>query len=151
VEVELSLWSTDILYNDVAKTCAELGIAVVAYSPLGRGVLTGAITKISDLPEGDFRLTMPRFQEEALTANQKLVNEVKALAEKKNVTAAQVALAWIRTLSGGSDLPTIIPIPGATTSDRVIQNTQDIGKLSPAEMEEIDAILRENQVVGSRF
>lgn len=150
VEVELSLWTRDILHNDVAKTCAELGIPVIAYSPLGRGILSGAITKPSDIPEGDFRRMLPRFQEEALAANLKVFEEVKALAEKKNVTPAQIALEWVRTLSGQPGMPTIIPIPGATTSDRVIENTRDIGRLSQAEMEEIDSILEKNKVVGNR-
>lgn len=151
VEVELSLWSTEILHNDVAKTCAELGIPVVAYSPLGHGVLAGAFSKQSDIPEGSFLKMVPKFQGEALTTNMKLVNEVKALAAKKGVAPGQIALAWVRTLSGGPGLPTIIPIPGGTTSDKVIQNMQDIGKLSQAEMEEIDTILKENKVVGDRY
>ncbi|KAK2767762.1 hypothetical protein FQN54_003921 [Arachnomyces sp. PD_36] len=151
VEVELSLWSTEILHNDVAKTCAELGIPVIAYSPLGRGALTGAITSTSDIPEGDIRRRMPRFQEEALAANLKLVNEVQSLATRKNVAPAQIALAWVRTLSGRPGLPTIIPIPGGTTSEKVIQNMEDVGKLSQAEMDEIDAILKENEIVGGRY
>ena len=151
MEVELSLWSTDILHNDVAATCAELGIPVVAYSPLGRGVLAGAITKLTDIPEGDFRRMLPRFQEEALAVNMKLVNEVQALAKKKNVSPAQIALAWVRALSDGPGLPTIIPIPGGTTTDKVTQNMEDIGKLSAAEMEEIDVILKENEIVGGRY
>lgn len=151
VEVELSLWTRDILRNDVAKTCAELGIPVVAYAPLGRGFLTGTITKASDLPEGDFRRMFSRFKEDAVLTNIKLVNEVRAVAEKKNATPAQIALAWIKTLSGGPGLPTIIPIPGGSTSGRVIENTQDIAKLNQAEMDEIDAILKNNEIVGSRY
>lgn len=134
----------------MAKACAELGIPVVAYSPLGSGFLTGTITKTSDIPKGDMRHHFSRFQEDALAANLKLVNEVKAVAAKKNVTPAQIAMAWIKTLDGGPGMPTIIPIPGGTTSDRVIENTKDIGKLSQAEMEEIDAILKDNVLVGGR-
>ncbi|KAL2004202.1 hypothetical protein VTN02DRAFT_5345 [Thermoascus thermophilus] len=151
VEVELSLWATDILHNDVAKTCAELGIPVVAYSPLGRGVLTGSITKWSDIPEGDFRRILPKYQDEALQKNLRLVNAVKQVAERKGITPGQLALAWIKTLSDKPGMPTIIPIPGGTTKDKVIQNTKDVPLLSDEEMKEIDTILKENEIIGSRY
>ncbi|KAJ5212508.1 uncharacterized protein N7498_004154 [Penicillium cinerascens] len=137
VEVEMSLWSTDILENDIAKTCAELNIPVVAYSPLGRGVLTGAVTSLADIPEGDMRRHMSRFQEENLQHNLKLINEI--------------ALAWIRSLSGKPGMPTIIPIPGGTTVDKVVQNMSGVQVLSDEELAEVDAILKQHTVAGPRY
>lgn len=83
VEVELSLWSTDTLENGIAATCAELGIPIVAYSPLGRGFLTGEIKSLNDIPDGDFRKTMPRFQPDAFEKNLEMVEELQKLAKKK--------------------------------------------------------------------
>ncbi|KAJ5383059.1 hypothetical protein N7517_000970 [Penicillium concentricum] len=151
VEVEMSLWSTDILHNDIAKTCAELNIPVIAYSPLGRGVLTGAVTSLADIPQDDIRHHLSRFQEENFQQNLKLINEVKDLASRKGVAPAQIALAWIRTQSEKPDMPTIIPIPGGTTKDKVVQNMGGAQTLTDSEMAEIDAILEEHTVSGARY
>ncbi|KAB8238846.1 NADP-dependent oxidoreductase domain-containing protein [Aspergillus alliaceus] len=150
VEVELSLFDITILQNDVAKVCAELNIPIVAYSPLGRGVLAGAFTKAADIPEGDFRRTLPKFQDDAMKQNIKLVNEVNDLASRKGVAPVQIAIAWVLTLSDRPDMPTIIPIPGGTTSAKVTQNLQS-PRLTDAEMAEIDAILKQNEVFGARY
>lgn len=83
--------------------------------------------------------------------NLKLVNEVKKIAERRNLTPAQIALAWLRTLSGKPGLPTIIPIPGGTTSDKVIQNTKDIPELDDADMKELDSILKQHNIIGERY
>lgn len=151
VEVEMSLWSTDILENDVAKTCAELSIPVIAYSPLGRGVLTGTVTSLADIPEGDIRRRMSRFQEANFEHNLKLINEVKSLATRKGVPPAQIALAWVRSLSGKPGMPTIIPIPGGTTVDKVVQNIEGVSTLSDEELAEIDALLKKHTVAGPRY
>ncbi|CAG8384716.1 unnamed protein product [Penicillium salamii] len=151
VEVELSLWTTDILENDVAKTCAELDIPIVAYSPLGRGVLTGTVGSLSDIPEGDIRRHMPRFTEENFQKNLKLINEVTDLAARKGIAPAQIALAWVRSQSAKPGMPTIIPIPGGTTKDKVIQNMGGAQVLSDSELAEIDAILKGNIVAGGRY
>lgn len=151
VEVELSLFAIDILQNDIANTCAELGIPVVAYSPLGRGILAGAFTSLSDIPEGDFRRRLPKYQDEAMQQNGKLVNEIKNLAACKGVTPAQIAIGWILSISGRPGMPTMIPIPGATTSQRVTENLNCVPLLSDHEMNEIETILKENKVVGSRY
>jgi pyridoxine 4-dehydrogenase len=151
VEVELSLWSTDILHNNVARTCAELKIPIIAYSPLGRGALTGSVTKFSDIPEGDIRRRMPKFQDTALEQNIKFISQVSELAERKKVTVGEIALAWIRTLSCKPGFPTIIPIPGGTTSDKVIQNTRGIQNLSDEDMAEIEKIQKGITIVGDRY
>lgn len=151
VEVEVSLWSTDIFENDIAKTCAELNIPVVAYSPLGRGVLAGAVTSITDIPEGDIRRRMSRFQEENFEQNLKLISAVNDLASRKGVAPAQVALGWVRSLSEKPGLPTIIPIPGGTTCDKVVQNMVGVKLFSDEELAEIDEILKKHTVAGPRY
>jgi len=135
VEVELSLWSTEPLKNGLLQTCAELGILVYAYcrlclrelksghllsvAPLGRGVLTGKVKSFDDIPEGDFRRHLPRFQPDVLEANLRLTAEVEKLAAKKGCTPAQVAINWILALSRRPDMPKIIPIPGASSIERL--------------------------------
>ncbi|RAK95773.1 aldo/keto reductase family protein [Aspergillus ibericus CBS 121593] len=151
VEVELSLWDTTVLHNDVAKVCAELNIPVVAYSPLGRGVLAGAFSSASEIPDGDFRKTLPKFKDEAMKENIKLINEVKELATRKGVAPVQIALAWLLTLSGKPGMPTIIPIPGGTTVDKVTQNLEGVPRLSDSDMDEIKSILERIPVVGARY
>ncbi|HZA04381.1 MAG TPA: aldo/keto reductase [Propionibacteriaceae bacterium] len=106
LQTEYSLWTRD-LEAEILPTLRELGIGLVPYSPLGRGFLTGAITTVDDLPEDDFRRRNPRFAEEALQANLAIVDTVRAIAEAKGATPAQVALAWV--LAQGDD---VVPIPG---------------------------------------
>ncbi|OJJ83477.1 aldo/keto reductase family protein [Aspergillus glaucus CBS 516.65] len=151
VEVEFSLWDTSILENDIAKTCHELNIPIAAYSPLGWGALTGAFTSKDSFPEGDHRRNMQKFQDEYMVHNLKLIEEVKSLAERKSVAPVQIALAWILTLSEREDMPTIIPIPGGSTKDKVTQNLNGVPRLSESEMAEIEGILKENGVVGKRY
>lgn len=151
VEAEVSLWSTDIFDNGIAQTCAELNIPIVAYSPLGRGAFTGSLKSVDDIPEGDPRRYMSRFQKDAFQANLRLINEVEKLAARKGVSPTQIALVWVRSMSDKPGMPVIIPIPGGTTSDKVAQNMEDVGLLSDGEMAEIDAVLKENSVVGARY
>ena len=150
VEVELSLWETDILTNGVASTCAELGIPIIAYSPLGRGFLTGQIKKYEDLGENDMRKRFPRFQKDVFGKNMELVEELEKLAKKKGCTPAQLALAWVRQLGEKEDMPVIIPIPGATTEARVTEN-MGVVRLSQEDMQEIDGILKDTVVLGDRY
>lgn len=150
VEVEFSLWCTDILENGIAATCAELDIPVVAYSPLGRGFLTGEIKKVEDIPEDDLRRRFPRFQPDNFGRNLEMVTELEKLAKKKGCTPAQLALAWVKQLSGKKGMPVIIPIPGATTEKRVIENMKDV-ELNADDLSEIDAILKKLPVFGDRY
>lgn len=94
VEVELSLQTPDILFNNIAKTCGELDIPIIAYSPLGRGLLTATITKPSDLDPSDVRHHLPRFSSENMEKNAQMGYEVQKVAKGKGCTPAQVALAW---------------------------------------------------------
>lgn len=117
VQSEWSLWSRDIETNGVLAKVRELGIGFVPYSPLGRGFLTGAVTSLADLAPDDRRRTYPRFKEENFAQNFEIVDAVKALAAEKNITAAQLALAWV--LAQGND---IIPIPGTRKISRLEEN-----------------------------
>ncbi|OAA56562.1 aldo/keto reductase [Niveomyces insectorum RCEF 264] len=151
VEVEVSMWSTDVFTNGVAAACAQYDIPMVAYSPIGRGMLTGQFKSIDDLPKGDFRRTHPRFQPENFPVNLKLVAEVQKLAAAKGCTPAQLAINWVRCLSRRPGMPkTIIPIPGATTAERVRENAKVID-LTDAEMDAIDALLATIEVKGGRY
>ncbi|KAH8805320.1 putative pyridoxal reductase [Xylogone sp. PMI_703] len=150
VEVELSLWSRDILTNGVFTTCKELGIPIVAYSPLGHGFLTGQIKKPSDIPAGDIRGHLARFQPGAFDQNMELVREVQKLASQKNCTAAQIAISWIKYFSEREGNPLVLPIPGATTSDRVIENSKHI-ELTLADLETLNSIFSQTKIVGGRY
>ncbi|WVT73445.1 aldo/keto reductase [Sinorhizobium chiapasense] len=116
VQSEYSLWSRDP-EEDVLATCRELGIGFVPYSPLGRGMLTGALRKAEDLEADDFRRSLPRFQAENFDANARLVETLAALAQEKGITAAQLALAWV--INQGDF---IVPIPGARKLNHLEQN-----------------------------
>jgi aryl-alcohol dehydrogenase-like predicted oxidoreductase len=116
VQTEYSLWSRDV-EDEVLPTLRELGIGLVAYSPLGRGFLTGAIRSIDDLDADDYRRTSPRFQGENFQKNLDLVRRIEALAADKGVTPAQLGLAWV--LAQGDD---IVPIPGTKRRSRLEEN-----------------------------
>ena len=150
VEVEFSLWATDILENDIAATCGELGIPIVAYSPLGRGFLTGEIKSLDDMPKDDMRRHFPRFQPEVFGKNLEMAEELEKLAKKKGCSPAQLALAWVKQQSGKPGLPEIIPIPGATTAKRVVENVQVV-TLGQSDLEEIDRILKSAVILGGRY
>ena len=150
VEVEFSIWSTEILENGVASACAELGIPIVAYSPLGRGFLTGQIRKLEDLPEDDIRRHYPRFQPGNFEKNIQLVDELERIAKAKGCTPGQVGIAWVKAKSASEGLPIFIPIPGATTEERVRENAVDV-ELSENDVKEIDGLIAEIEVAGGRY
>ncbi|KAI9670638.1 MAG: Pyridoxine 4-dehydrogenase [Alyxoria varia] len=148
VEIEFSLFSTDILENGVAEACADLNIPIFAYSPLGRGMLTGQIKKQSDVTG---RLAhMPRFQPPYFEENLKLAKEVEKIAETKGCTPGQIALAWVKSFSGKKGMPTIIPIPGATSTERMLENTKEV-TLSEKDMKDLAEILQRCEVKGGRY
>lgn len=146
VQTELSLWSRDA-EADVLPTVRELGIGYVAYSPLGRGFLTGQFKSPDDFPEDDFRKFHPRFQGENFEKNLDLVREVEAMAKQKGCTTAQLALAWV--LAQGED---IVPIPG---TKRVRYLDENIGALevtlSDDELRRLDEILPPGAAAGQRY
>lgn len=147
LQSEYSLWTRDVESNGVLATCGELGITFVPYSPLGRGFLTGAIQKLEDLDPSDWRRTNPRFGEQALQANLKLVAAVKEIAAAKGVTAAQLALAWV--LAQGKDM---IPIPGTKRVRYLEENMGAVEvKLTDSDLKNIAGRLAEIDVVGERY
>lgn len=146
LQTEYSLW-TRTPETDVLPVCRELGISLVAYSPLGRGFLTGAFQKPDDFAPDDFRAHYPRFQGENFQRNLELVNKIKEIATEKNCTPAQLALAWL--LAQGED---IIPIPGTKKRDRVTENAQAVEiELSNKEKERIEAVMPLNAAAGARY
>lgn len=153
VEVELSMFSAEILSNGIVDTCNELGLPIVAYSPLGRGLLTGALAKSSDIPAGDFRIQLKRFQDDAFAHNKSLVEflENEIIAKRSdNVTLPQVAIGWIRAISKNYPNTKIIPIPSGTTVDKVTSNYSFI-ELSDEELAKIDKFLQSFKTVGGRY
>ena len=148
VEVEFSLFETAILENQVASTCAELGIPIVAYSPLGRGLLTGNITDAESVPVQLRRLD--KYQGENLQHNLRLVNAVQELSAKHpGYPMATFALSWIRQRSGRDGLGTFIPISGSSKAENVRANARNI-KLSDEDFATIQKVLDENPTIGDR-
>src|SRR6202012_5464082 len=144
VQTEYSAWSRDVEAS-VLPTVRELGIGFVAYSPLGRGFLTGNVASQSDLPEGDVRRMMPRFQAENLKSNRLIAERFIELSKKKGITPAQLALAWV--LSRGDD---IVPIPGSRRLEAVRENVAAADVQIPAsEVAEIERNLPAAQ--GDRY
>ena len=144
LQTEYSLWSREP-EDEILPTCRELGIGFVAYSPLGRGFLTGAIQSIDDLDEDDYRRFSPRFQGENFQRNLDLVTKISELAADKAVTPAQLALAWV--LSQGED---IVPIPGTKRRARLEENAAAVDVvLSDDELREIADALPE--AAGQRY
>jgi len=112
--------------------------------------LTGQFKSFDDIPEKDFRRILPRFQPENFENNMKLVRELEKIAKKKKCTLAQLALGWVRGLSKREGMPEIIPIPGATTVERVLENSVEV-ELTQGEMDEIDSVLANCEVIGDRY
>ena len=146
LQSEYSLWTRD-MEGEVLDTCRRLGIGFVPYSPLGRGFLTGAITKPEDFVEDDYRRMSPRFQGDNFRKNLELVAAIQALAERKGVTASQLALAWV--LAQGADL---VPIPGTKRRGYLEENVGalEVG-LTQGELDEIDQVFPADAVQGTRY
>jgi aryl-alcohol dehydrogenase-like predicted oxidoreductase len=147
LQTEYSLWERHV-EKEIIPTVRELGIGFVPYSPLGRGFLTGTITKKSDLGDKDARAQRyPRFEGENFEKNQVLVERVRAIAENRGVTPGQMALAWV--LAKGEDL---VPIPGTKRRKYLEENAAaaDI-KLTPGEMAELEAAVPQNEIAGDRY
>ncbi len=146
LQTEYSLWSRDV-EAEILPTVRELGIGFVAYSPLGRGFLTGKFKTADDIAADDWRRNMPRFQGENLTKNLALVSRVESLAAAKGCTATELALAWV--LARGND---IVPIPGTKRLHYLRENLKALDvQLTAAERAEIDANLPAGNAAGERY
>ena len=144
---EYSLWTRGPETNGILDACEELGIGLVAYSPLGKGFLTGAMGKDTKLGEGDFRALLPRFTPEAMEKNQALIDLLKRIAADKQATPAQIALAWLL-----AQKPWIAPIPGTTKLTRLEENlaAADV-ELTKDDLREIDQATSQIEVQGARY
>jgi len=147
VQSEYSLWTRDVERNGVLGTCEDLGIGFVPFSPLGAGFLTGKIDENTKFDATDFRNLVPRFSPEARRANMALVDLVKAVAERKGATPAQVALAWLM-----AQKPWIVPIPGTTKLHRLEENLGAVDlELSAGDLAEIDDASSKLKLEGERL
>ncbi|GLT87090.1 hypothetical protein SLE2022_051900 [Rubroshorea leprosula] len=146
VQLEWSLWSRDV-EEEIVPTCRELGIGIVAYSPLGRGFLSSGPSLVENLLDQDSRRLHPRFQPENLEHNKHLYERVKEMATRKGCTPSQLALAWVH--HQGND---VCPIPGTTKIENLNQNIGALSvKLTPEEMAEIEVIASKDAVRGDRY
>ncbi|MBL7234726.1 aldo/keto reductase [Komagataeibacter oboediens] len=144
---EYSLWTRGVETNGILALCEELGIGLVPYSPLGKGFLTGAMSKDTKLGEGDFRAMLPRFTPEAMAHNQALVDLLKQIGIEKGATPAQIALAWLLAKK-----PWIVPIPGTTRLDRLKENlgAADV-VLTESDVTSIEATAAAIHIEGDRY
>jgi aryl-alcohol dehydrogenase-like predicted oxidoreductase len=146
LQTEYSLWTRDP-EDEILPTIRELGIGFVAYSPLGRGFLTGQIKRVEDLAPDDWRRNSPRFQGENFQRNLRLVTEIESMAREKKCTSSQLALAWV--LAQGQD---IVPIPGTKRARYLEENVAATGvRLGPEDLARIDRVLPHGAASGSRY
>jgi aryl-alcohol dehydrogenase-like predicted oxidoreductase len=146
LQTEYSLWSRDP-EDEILPTVRELEIGFVAYSPLGRGFLSGRIKSIDDLEPNDYRRNSPRFQGENFDRNLQLVKRIEALAAKKHVSPSQLALAWL--LAQGDD---IVPIPGSKSRKHLEENAEAVDvDITPAELRALDEIAPKGAAAGDRY
>jgi aryl-alcohol dehydrogenase-like predicted oxidoreductase len=146
LQTEFSLWSRHV-QDEILPAVRELGVGFVAYSPLGRGFLTGRFKSFDDLPAGDYRRNAPRFQGDNFQKNLDLVKKIEELAADKGCNPAQLALAWV--LAQGDD---IVPIPGTKQIKYLDENLAAVNiDLSEGDLDEIDAILPADAVAGPRY
>jgi aryl-alcohol dehydrogenase-like predicted oxidoreductase len=147
LQTEYSLWTRDPETNGILATCRELGIGFVAYSPLGRGFLTGRFRTFDDLPADDYRRNSPRFQGENFQKNLDLVRRVEEIAREKKCTPSQLALAW--ALAQGED---IVPIPGTKRRKYLEENVAALDvKLTKSDLQRIDEVCPPEAAAGERY
>lgn len=147
--MEYSLFTLDIESpaSGILATCRELGVTVVAYCPIGRGILTGRFQSHADLPEGDLRRALPKFSENNFPGVLSIVRKLKDVAKVHGCTPAQIALAWL--LAQGAD---IIPIPGTKTPARMDENAEAGRiKLRSQELQEVRYIVERTEIEGSQY
>ena len=147
LQSEYSIWWTEIEENGVLAACEELGIGLVPYSPLGRGYLTGKVTKETTFAENDIRYKNPRFTDEAIEANRAVIDLLERIGTAKHATPAQIALAWLL-----AQRPWIVPIPGTRKLHRLDENlgAMDV-ELTAADLGEIRDAMAQISVVGHRY
>lgn len=158
VEVELSLFSPNILRDGVAKACSELGLIVICYSPLGRGLLTGQITPSSTFKEGDFKAVLKRFHGDALAKNQVCIDFLNSIIQErpaeKRISLVQLALGWVKHWNTAEEFKgaKFIPIPSGSTVDKVNENLNDSKtNITEEEFTKINNFLKDFETAGDRY
>lgn len=147
VQSEYSIWTRDPETNGILDACAELGTGFVAFSPLSRGYLAGALRDPAEFEPGDARSTMPRFKADAMMSNSILLAQIRQLAERHGTSIAQISLAWLLHRA-----PWIVPIPGSRSLDRISENVAAIAvELAQQEWDAFDSLCSEIEVVGLRY
>ncbi len=145
VQTEYSLFERNVEEDGILDTLNELGIGFIAYSPLGRGFISGKIKSPDDFPENDFRKSIPKFQGEQFNKNIELVDEIKNLAEQKGISTIQLALAWV--ISKG-----FVPIPGTKRRKYVEQNIEATNiTLTAEELSKLESIIPLGTITGDRY
>lgn len=150
VEALIILWATDVFENGVAEACGELGIPMVSHTPLGGGMLTGQIKSLADMPANDYHRFFPCFQPENYETNLQLVAKLDEMAVKKSCTTAQLALSLTNAQSRRDGMPFFVPVAGARSEQRVIENATNI-PLFEEDVAEIKGILDKFLVAGDRY
>jgi aryl-alcohol dehydrogenase-like predicted oxidoreductase len=146
LQSEYSLWTRQH-EQEIIPTIEELGIGLVAFSPLGKGFLTGKIDENTKFAEGDIRNILPRYTEEARKANQALIDLIAQFAERKNATPAQIVIAWVL-----AQKPWIVPIPGTTKLHRLAENNGAVAiEFTTAELQELTATSEQVKITGTRY
>lgn len=146
VQTEYSLWTRDA-EDTILPVCRELGIGFVPYSPLGRGFLTGRIERRSDIPKGDFRRSLPRFESGNLSRNTSILKPLSEIAKSKGISVAQIALAWV--MAKGND---IVPIPGTKRISHLQDNLEAAKfELLPEDIDAMDILSRSHKAFGDRY
>ncbi|KAH9811832.1 NADP-dependent oxidoreductase domain-containing protein [Melampsora americana] len=147
VEIEYSPWSLDIENNGVLETCERLQIPIIAYSPLGRGMLTGTLKSPADIPAGDLRHSLDRFKPENFDQNLKIVEKLKSISDQKSCTTTQLCLSWILSQS-----KLMIPIPGSRRPEGVKESLGSLKvKLNEDDLKQIRKIVNQAEVKGGRY
>ncbi|KAH7328930.1 NADP-dependent oxidoreductase domain-containing protein [Stachybotrys elegans] len=149
-EVELSMFTPDILNNGIAAACAKYNIPIVAYSPLGRGILTGRFKGIADVVPGSVGSRMPRLQAETIEHNLKLTQQLETLAEKKGCSTGQLAIAWAVAVGKQPGQPPVIPIPGASSVKHAEENLTAV-ELTEEEYKTIADMVNNFKPAGGRY
>ncbi|KAH8702327.1 putative aldo/keto reductase [Talaromyces proteolyticus] len=150
VEAEISLWATDVFENGVAEVCGELGIVLVAHTPLGGGMLTGQIKSLDDMPAHDYHRHFPRWQPENFAKNRLLVEELENFAKRKGCTTSQLALSWIKSQNQKQGMPYLVPIAGTKSEARLLENIRDL-HLTDEDQKELNTVLEKYPVAGARY
>jgi pyridoxine 4-dehydrogenase len=146
VEIEYSLWATEAKDNGVLQAAKDLGITIIAYSPLGRGILAGKFQTVDDIPK-IFREHFPRYSEENFLHNLEFLRKLEGMANKKGITPAQLAVKWVLMADDH-----VIPIPGATSVGRVIENMGAVNvQLTKEELDELNQFAKSFEVKGGRY